>query len=1089
MRAYTPRCGVRGLAASLPLTEAAQGRADRHVAIYHFSAKVIGRSTGRSAVAAAAYRAAEELHDERLGRDHDFTAKAGVVHSEILLPEGAPERWLDRATLWNEVEAGERQHNAQLARDIELALPRGLSKAEAIALARDFVCEQFVSRGMVADLNVHWGIGADGEAQPHAHVMLTMRRVERGQEEEGRFGLKERAWNDRGLLVDWRERWAEMANERLHLLGHDARIDHRSYAEQGIPLEPQHKIGPAGQRRAERGEHAERRAEHDDIARRNGERIAEDPTIALDALTRQHSTFTKQDLARFVSRHTDGAEQFSSVLAKVEASPELVRLGVDGRGRDRFSTREMVAAERRMEEAGAELADRRQHEVRELAVMSAELGAAARGMKLGEEQRHAMAHVLESGDLALVVGYAGSGKSAMLGVAREAWERAGYRVRGAALSGIATESLEAGSGISSRTLASLEWGWAEGREADRLTAKDVLVVDEAGMVGSRQMERVLSAARTAGAKVVLVGDPEQLQAIEAGAAFRALAERHGAAEISEVRRQHQDWQREATRELATGRTRAALGRYESAGAVQAHATKEEARAALIAGWAAERTVAPEQSRVILAYRRDDVAALNRLARERLREAGELGPEQSVQTERGERAMAAGDRIMFLRNERGLGAGPGGQGGAAVKNGTLGTVLAVEAEGERLTVRLDGKGQEGRQAPVVTFYLRDYGHVDHGYAATIHKAQGVTVDRTHVLASQHMDRHAAYVALTRHREGLSMHYGQDEFSDTRELARVLGRERRKDTTLDYGAGPEPDHVVAAYAERRGFDPLYPVSEIVVRQAEQPEPEAPRPEPDRAKVGQGIREGMGPGAQPGPVMQPSAPKRSKFAGLKLGTAQSASDRAERAATPALSEPPVAQAEARNDRLTRGLSAYARAWSDAARMGRAGLPVLPHQVQALERAGQDLEAINAGLSRDVRATLERAPELAQGIGQPVGVAALGNAVGQERRGRLALEERGRATVRAWDALEGAYEAAGKTYDWDAQREIGTRMEAFARALKRDTLLDGLLRERGPELGITKGSRLDQVVQAREIDRTLTRSMNLDHGPRMRSGPSLGM
>ncbi len=126
-------------------------------------------------------------------------------------------------------------------------------------------------------------------------------------------------------------------------------------------------------------------------------------------------------------------------------------------------------------------------------------------------------------------------------------------MRGAALSGIAAEGLEAGAGIASRTLASLEFAWKDGR--DQLTARDVLVVDEAGMIGSRQMERVLSAAQAAGAKVVLVGDPEQLQAIEAGAAFRALAERHGAAEITTVRRQREDWQREATRELATGARR------------------------------------------------------------------------------------------------------------------------------------------------------------------------------------------------------------------------------------------------------------------------------------------------------------------------------------------------------------------------------------------------------------------------------------------------------------------------------------------------------------------------------------------------------
>ena len=452
-------------------------------------------------------------------------------------------------------------------------------------------------------------------------------------------------------------------------------------------------------------------------------------------------------------------------------------------------------------------------------------------MQLGEEQRGAVAHVTAGRDLALVVGYAGTGKSAMLGVARQAWEAAGYRVRGAALSGIAAEGLEGGSGIESRTLASLEWGWKEGR--DQLTARDVLVVDEAGMVGSRQMERVLSAAREAGAKVVLVGDPEQLQAIEAGAAFRALAERHGAAEIAAVRRQREAWQRDATRELATGRTAHALGRYEQAGMVQGHATQAEARAALVAGWAAERRAAPGQSQVMLAYTRADVAELNRLARERVRAAGELGVEHQVETERGARAMARGDRLMFLRNERGLGAGPGGRGGVAVKNGTLGTVLAVESGGERLTVRLDGP--EGRDAPVVTFYTRDYGHLDHGYAATVHKAQGVTVDRAHVLASAHMDRHAAYVALTRHREGVALHWSAEAVGDRAGLGRTLGRERAKDTSLDYDldrAGPE-----RAYAERRGLDPLRPESEIVVpRPAARPA--APTPSPELAQdVAQG------------------------------------------------------------------------------------------------------------------------------------------------------------------------------------------------------------------------------------------------------------
>lgn len=126
------------------------------MAIYHFSAKVISRANGSSAVAAAAYRSASRLHDERLDRSHDFSNKAGVIHSEILAPKQTPERWQDRTTLWNEVEAGEKRKDAQLAREVEFSIPREMSRKDGIELARSFVQKEFVDRGMVADLNVHW---------------------------------------------------------------------------------------------------------------------------------------------------------------------------------------------------------------------------------------------------------------------------------------------------------------------------------------------------------------------------------------------------------------------------------------------------------------------------------------------------------------------------------------------------------------------------------------------------------------------------------------------------------------------------------------------------------------------------------------------------------------------------------------------------------------------------------------------------------------------------------------------------------------------------------------------------------------------
>ena len=734
------------------------------MAIYHFSAKVISRANGSSALAAAAYRSASRLHDQRLDRHHDFSNKAGVVHSEVMLPDGAPEEWRGREKLWNAVEAAEVRKDAQLAREVEFALPRELDQAEGIRLAREFVESEFVKRGMIADLNVHWDIGVDSEPKPHAHVMLTMRQVG----EEG-FGAKVRDWNRTDLLDHWREAWAGHVNQRLAELDIDARVDHRSLEAQGIDLEPQHKIGPAAARMAKQGLTSERLEEHHAIARANGEKLLANPALALDAITRTQATFTTRDLAMFVHRHSEGKEQFDRVMVVVKAAPELVKLGHDGRGDERFTSREMIVTEARLERATVRLEASRRHGMderhRKLALVRAEM----RGLELSSEQRSAFEHATGAKGLSIVIGYAGTGKSAMLGVAREAWESAGYNVRGVALSGIAAENLESGSGIASRTIASMEHQWADGR--DRLTNRDVLVVDEAGMIGTRQMERVLSEAEKRGAKVVLVGDPEQLQAIEAGAAFRSVAERHGSVEVTEIRRQREDWQRDATRYLATERTAEAISAYDRHGRIHVADTREDARADLIDRWDRDRSQLPQASRIILTHTNDEVRELNLAARERLRTAGELGTDVSVNTERGRREFATGDRVMFLRNERSLG----------VKNGTLGVIQS--AEPVRMAVLLD----DGRS---VAFDVKDYASIDHGYAATIHKAQGVTVDGVHVLATPGLDRHAAYVAMSRHRDSVDFHYGQDDFPDQRALTRALSRDRGKDMASDYTASEPP-----------------------------------------------------------------------------------------------------------------------------------------------------------------------------------------------------------------------------------------------------------------------------------------------------------
>ena len=958
------------------------------MAIYHLHVKVISRKSGQSAVASAAYRSASRMRDNRLDRVQDFSNKRGVVHSEVILPDGAPEHWSNRERLWNEVEAFEVRKDAQLAREVEFAIPREMTQAQGIELARDFAQAEFVDQGMIADLNVHWDIGEVGMPKPHAHVMLTMREVD----EDG-FGKKQREWNRTEMVERWRERWAEHVNERLMELDIDARIDHRSLEAQGIDLEPQTQIGaPALRIEGEGIEAADRADMHREIARNNGERIIADPSIALAAITHQQSTFTRRDMAMFAHRHSDGIEQFNEVMGAMGNAPDLVELGQDSRGVDRFTTRDMIEAEQRLHRAAELMAEKELHEVSDRDREAALARAEERGLILSGEQADALAHVTDGRDLGIVVGYAGTGKSAMLGVAREAWESAGYEVRGAALSGIAAENLEGGSGISSRTIASMEHGWQSGR--DMLTSRDVLVIDEAGMVGTRQMERVLSHAAEAGAKVVLVGDPQQLQSIEAGAAFRSIHDRHGGVEIETVRRQREDWQRDATRDLATGRTREAIHAYDRHDMVHEAQTREQARDDLIDRWDRDRRASPDASRIILTHTNAEVRELNEAARDRMRDAGDLGEDVRLKVERGERNFAAGDRVMFLQNERGLG----------VKNGTLGTIEQVSAQS--MTVQTD----DGRP---IAFDLKDYDRIDHGYAATIHKAQGMTVDRTHVLATPGMDAHGSYVALSRHRDGMDLHYGRDDFASQDKLVNTLSRDRAKDMATDYN--PAQD-----YAERRGITFRARVAQIMRKIV---------PENVRDRI-EGIIDGLrSPGHDvPGrdSVQQPERESAGKKAEI---------------------DPEAAL------RRARAFVRHARAVDAIFKAQAQDIAATPGQIEELHEARAGFDKLRPHGSHDAEAVYKKNPELAT-------EAASGDrdrALPARRALQLETEMRQNPNLRADHFVERFQElkqsgerhyAAG---DYSGYRAARAEMGNMAMSLERDAQMESLLEGRKKQLGIS--------------------------------------
>ncbi|AYD04868.1 Ti-type conjugative transfer relaxase TraA [Neorhizobium sp. NCHU2750] len=798
------------------------------MAVPHFSVSIVARGSGRSAVLSAAYRHCAKMEYEREARTIDYTRKQGLLHEEFAIPENAPE-WIramiaDRSVsgaseaFWNRVEAFEKRSDAQLAKDVTIALPIELSAEQNIALVRDFVSRHITAEGMVADWVYH-----DVPGNPHVHLMMTLRPLT----EDG-FGSKKVAVmgpdgnpmrNDAGKIVyelwaggtddfnAFRDGWFACQNRHLARAGLDVRVDGRSFEKQGIELTPTIHLGvgtKAIERKAEVRKPGEREQEislerlalQEERRSENARRITNNPEIVLDLITREKSVFDERDVAKILHRYIDDAVLFQSLMARILQSPQTLRLDCERidfttgtKAPAKYTTRELIRLEAEMANRAIWLSQRTSHRV-DATVLDTVF---SRHSRLSDEQRTAIEHVVGSERITAVIGRAGAGKTTMMKAAREAWEAAGYRVVGSALAGKAAEGLAKEAGIASRTLSSWELRWSQGR--NHLDYKTVIVLDEAGMVSSRQMALLVETATKAGAKLVLVGDPEQLQPIEAGAAFRAISDRIGYAELETIYRQRDQWMRDASLDLARGRIGKAIAAYENHGRMIGAKLKTDAVQNLIADW--DRDYDPAKSSLILAHLRRDVRMLNELARAKLVERGLVDEGSAFKTADGVRMFAAGDQIVFLKNEGSLG----------VKNGMLAKV--VEAAPGRLTAVLG----EGADAKRVTVEQRFYNNVDHGYATTVHKSQGATVDQVKVLASLSLDRHLTYVAMTRHREDLGVYYGTRSFAKAGGLVELLSRKNSKETTLDY-AGGSLYRQALRFAEARGLH-LVNVARTVAR----------------------------------------------------------------------------------------------------------------------------------------------------------------------------------------------------------------------------------------------------------------------------------
>jgi Ti-type conjugative transfer relaxase TraA len=565
-----------------------------------------------------------------------------------------------------------------------------------------------------------------------------------------------------------------------------------------------------------------------------GDEILDDPEAALEDLTFSQSVITERDLERYLLKNTGDADQYNKAMAAILKLPSLV-VRQDAEGNTTFTTKEIRKIEQNLIESVERMAQVGKPQSRkELDSLLARLFnkakvvihkfkpqrieeiegdswadiqsmplihdipsiheteneriarevAATKKMNVGQSEAYNV--LVSDRQIAVVNGAPGTGKSYILQAMREAEERKGNTVYGAILQGKTAEDLERDSGIKSSTMASFLHRLKKG--TIKLDKKSVIVIDEAGMVGSNQMAAILQYVEKAGARIRLVGDVKQLSAVEFGSAFKQISDRVDVASLTEIMRQKQEWQRAASEQLSRHKIAEPIQTYHDNGHVHFTEDAEEAKAAVVDKWNTYRQQNPKESLIVLVATNKERRDLNDLMRDEIKKEGGLVDEVDVVTGNGLRRMAVGERVMFTEGDRDLG----------VKNGTVGTVTAIEdgklfittGDGKRVQINADGKG------------TKDGNKIDYFYACTVHKSQGMTQDHAIVLVSPGMTLETTLVSMTRHKHSLDVVVNKEQFQDVNSLVKGLDKVGRKDFSHDekqpeWKAARKSDNIISQF----------------------------------------------------------------------------------------------------------------------------------------------------------------------------------------------------------------------------------------------------------------------------------------------------
>ena len=706
------------------------------MAIAFARAKYHSRTKGQSAVACAAYRSGEQIKDERTGIIHDYLHKTEVTYKEILLPVGANAKYQDRKTLWNYVEAFETRKNSQIAKEIVIALPNNIeiSDYDRIALAKQFADKYFVSKGIVADICIH-----SKNNNPHAHILLTTRRLigdkfsrTKARDLDPSVRFKKVQENDA-----WGEKWRKMQNQYFKDKGLDIQVDSNG-------IISQIHVGPS-MKKGSRFLSLFKFNHNEEIKNYNKNIIYNDSKTLINHLVSQKEYFTYNDLYSFIKKHADSDDDAQKIFTKTKLSSELVKTGINRKNQELFTSKSRIKLEDKMIKLASEIKSKNKFSVRKRLIKKSCLKH-----NLSQEQTDAVYHITRDSNLSLVVGRAGTGKSYSLRVAKELWDKKGYKTYGTSISGKAAEELQKSSNINSRTIHSFLYSLD--KNYIKLDKKSVVVMDEAGMTDLPSMFKVIDKVYSAKAKLVLVGDPQQLQPIGVGLPFESLIKTFNVADINIVKRQQIKWQQKATELLSRGFTDKALKKYYNNG----HVVLSEKPIDILLDKFVSVYDKTTKMPLVLTYTNKDVDIINSTIRDYLIRNKKLGDGYIFETHKGNKAFCIGDKIICLENDSTSG----------IKNGTIGIIQKID--NKILYLKSDDK--------TFKIDLDKYKKFDYGYGVTIHKSQGMTVnDSIFYVNENNLNKNLIYVALSRHIHSISIIVNSNNIKNLYSIGKNITRQ--------------------------------------------------------------------------------------------------------------------------------------------------------------------------------------------------------------------------------------------------------------------------------------------------------------------------